>query len=1426
MKTVQKHNIKSLLLVSLMSLLFLTTMQAQVKIGQDVAPTKGAVLELNSAIGADTYVGGLKLTNVFLSNITDLTKFSETPANLADLEGAIVYNTNPELINHLGLQTGVGVYYWDKTQWVKEAGGTIIPGPSIEPWYKLGTTTQSTLNTDHSYLNAIAVIGGDPALGSPTSAKVATIAQNWGGADARLTVLGGDVSFNGITVGRGGGQAETNTVVGKDVILYNGNSGYNTAIGNEVLKSFNNGNNNTAVGNQALTNFSGGSNNTILGSKAGDQLHGGNNNILIGAYARVPQDHQSNQLSIGNLIYATGIGDIANGGNYGVGNVGIGTGSPTVKLHVTAEAEGAGFRLQDGTEQAGYILTTVNGDGVGTWQNPKDIIGSGDEPWNQMGTTTPTTANTQDSYLMGKIATGATSAAIIHGDQAQLTVTGGDASVNDLTVGKGGGNIASNTVLGIEALDGYGQGGYNQTGTNNTAVGYQTLRSNKAGSQNTAVGHSALISNTSGNDNTAVGYYALDGNQSGSQNTAVGRSALQQGTGSQNTAVGAEALMWNKAAGNTAVGFQSLNTNAAGSNNVAIGKEALKVNNSGERNVVIGANALDKNTIGSDNVVMGYQALASNTLGSANIAIGTEALFNSNANPTEYEGANTAIGSRAGYNIPKNGSHNVILGNSAMGNHFGEVYTPNESAVMNYNTSIGDHSLFALKGGTDNIALGHGAGRQLVSGDENIIIGNAYSTEEAMLQEGSNNIHIGNYIKVEGGKTDNQLVIGNFIYGADGDTQANAKVGIGTNDPQAKLDIAGQIQIQGGAPQENYVLTAVNSSGLAEWRPGGNGGTSNSNPLRSFNPSFGESLNEKDAIEMLSTINVSPLPTPTFVGRPSTSVLDDSYLNAKLIVGNSVVSAISEYLVGKSLLAQFTVTGGDARFMGSTFTDKRATIGTLKHARLYNSATPTPKDTAWLTVAGDASINGITVGRGNETATSWGVSASGNVAVGASALKKNYSDYNVAVGDMALAENTSGRENTAVGHSALGLNETGGGNVAIGLDALQQNVSGDNNTAIGTYTLKYNTASSNTAVGYRALYENTTGSGNHAFGIQALENNKEGKANVAIGSNALRANNGDDNIAVGNSALGLNNGGDANIAVGNSALAANTNGYANIAVGNGTLSSVKGGRWNIGIGHQAGHSIGGDENVAIGLWAMGASGSADNLWYNTAIGSGTLENIRGEVDLNDGGSAMMRGTGQGNIAIGAKAGSRLTTGSRNILIGCEDAISIGGTVTDNWIDGKNNIAIGFRASTALYEGMSNQVIIGNPQTTDYQIFSASGWANYSDRRMKHDIKPIGQGLDFVSKLKPVEFLYNEGNGKKTLGFIAQDIQETMSQENMTGYNLIKVGEDKDQMLGLNAIELVPVLTKAIQEQQAQIELLQKVNEQLEARLKALEAAAK
>jgi len=128
--------------------------------------------------------------------------------------------------------------------------------------------------------------------------------------------------------------------------------------------------------------------------------------------------------------------------------------------------------------------------------------------------------------------------------------------------------------------------------------------------------------------------------------------------------------------------------------------------------------------------------------------------------------------------------------------------------------------------------------------------------------------------------------------------------------------------------------------------------------------------------------------------------------------------------------------------------------------------------------------------------------------------------------------------------------------------------------------------------------------------------------------------------------------------------------------------------------------------------------------------------------------------------------------------------------------------------------VSDEVTIGNSSNNSYRIY-AGAWTYLSDARYKHDITDLPYGLDFILKLRPRQFVYNNSTDNKvTMGFIAQEVQQVLKQYNMQDkYNLVKIME-KD-FLGLNTTEIIPVLVKAVQE-------LSEENKELKSRLARLE----
>jgi hypothetical protein len=193
-----------------------------------------------------------------------------------------------------------------------------------------------------------------------------------------------------------------------------------------------------------------------------------------------------------------------------------------------------------------------------------------------------------------------------------------DIIVHGISVGKGGGAIATNTANGLFALNS------NTTGFYNTANGAGTLQSNIDGSDNTANGAGALNSNTEGSENTANGAGALYSNTSGTHNTANGKHALYSNTsGTHNTANGNEALYSNKTGIlNTANGKAALYSNVDGDNNTANGNAALFTNTTGSGNTALGVQAGYDNTAGTNNSYLGYNSGLGIAAGSNNTIIG------------------------------------------------------------------------------------------------------------------------------------------------------------------------------------------------------------------------------------------------------------------------------------------------------------------------------------------------------------------------------------------------------------------------------------------------------------------------------------------------------------------------------------------------------------------------------------------------------------------------------------------------------------------------------------------------------------------------------------------------------------------------------------------------------------------------------------
>jgi len=221
------------------------------------------------------------------------------------------------------------------------------------------------------------------------------------------------------------------------------------------------------------------------------------------------------------------------------------------------------------------------------------------------------------------------------------------------------------------------------------------------------------------------------------------------------------------------------------------------------------------------------------------------------------------------------------------------------------------------------------------------------------------------------------------------------------------------------------------------------------------------------------TVGATTASTGAFTTLSTSSTTTLSGLTAStalaLDASKNVVSVTNTGTGNNVLSASPTLTGtiAGASLSLSSLTSGRVTYATTA-GLLTDSANMTFNGTT-LTLANDASISGLTVGKGAGSITS-------NTVLGRSAFTANSTGSGVtAIGNGSLAASTA-NNNTAVGDSTAALTTTGTANSAFGAASLYFNTTGSYNTAYGQESLfKNTTASNNTAVGYQAGYTNTTG---------------------------------------------------------------------------------------------------------------------------------------------------------------------------------------------------------------------------------------------------------------------------------------------------------------------------------------------------------------
>ena len=148
-------------------------------------------------------------------------------------------------------------------------------------------------------------------------------------------------------------------------------------------------------------------------------------------------------------------------------------------------------------------------------------------------------------------------------------------------------------------------------------------------------------------------------------------------------------------------------------------------------------------------------------------------------------------------------------------------------------------------------------------------------------------------------------------------------------------------------------------------------------------------------------------------------------------------------------------------------------------------------------------------------------------------------------------------------------------------------------------------------------------------------------------------------------------------------------------------------------------------------------------------------------------------------------------------------IFLGPAFNNNYQVWKSNGDVGIGTTSPSYKLEVNGSVAG-----------VGAYNNLSDVNWKKNIQDITYGLDKILQLKPITFNWlNEDYGDRiNIGFIAQEVEEIIP-------NMVTTAEDGTKSLAIT--DLIPVLTKAIQEQQDIIEQQATEIEQLKTQIQLI-----
>ncbi|WP_111309043.1 beta strand repeat-containing protein [Confluentibacter sediminis] len=210
----------------------------------------------------------------------------------------------------------------------------------------------ATVGTNTTQIATTAFVAN--AVSTATSGNFVDLTTNQ--TIAGVKRFSSDAEINGVTVGRGNFNENSNTAIGLGAL--GSNAGYaNTGIGRGALAVNVDGGGNTALGYIALSNNISGTDNVAIGTQALATNSTGSQNTAIGKHADVASDGISNSVAIGANAIVTAsntiqLGSDGSGSHAAITSVKT-SGNITAASYIKAGGTSSQFLMADGSVSTG-----------------------------------------------------------------------------------------------------------------------------------------------------------------------------------------------------------------------------------------------------------------------------------------------------------------------------------------------------------------------------------------------------------------------------------------------------------------------------------------------------------------------------------------------------------------------------------------------------------------------------------------------------------------------------------------------------------------------------------------------------------------------------------------------------------------------------------------------------------------------------------------------------------------------------------------------------------------------------------------------------------------------------------------------------------------------------------------------------------------